>query len=120
MELWTTLPPLAAALLGCATVACIFAGALTWVIIGRTNEKLPEAQQFSHFFSYPGKLGKIKKKYREFYPDSCLVTALNVTTIAVFTLMIGVAWALGFFPVMFSALLHRCLALSTAISTALR
>jgi hypothetical protein len=97
MELWTTLPPLAAALLGCATVVCILDAVLIWVMIDKTNEKLPEAEQFSHFLNYPGKLGRIKQKYREFYPKSRLIPALNLMTFAVFALMVGVSWALGFF-----------------------
>ena len=85
-------------------IAVLLAGAVTLMIwsshvisamIGEVNSRLPEDQQVSYLWGYPGKLSGIRDQYRRFYPTgtlSRLLTVLQAVTIvvmAIFVFLIG-------------------------------
>jgi hypothetical protein len=38
----------------------------------RVNQRLPEREQIEFFVRWPGKVSRVRKLYREYYPDSRL------------------------------------------------
>jgi len=42
-------------------------------IFERVNQQLPEQEQIEFFGRWPGKVSRVRKLYRKYYPDSHLV-----------------------------------------------
>src|SRR5690348_10430076 len=69
------------------TVAVLLAGGATlgigsslviYAMIGEVNRRLPEDQQVSYLWGYPGKLSGIREQYKRFYPKGALSKVLTV------------------------------------------
>jgi hypothetical protein len=41
-------------------------------IVERVNQRMPEREQIEFFGRWPGKVSRVRKLYREYYPDSRL------------------------------------------------
>lgn len=87
-----------------AVVAIPLAGAVTLMIssaliisamIGKVNRNLPEDQQVSYMWGYPGKLSEIKEQYKRFYPQGSLGRVLNLLWVLIVILMVVFTWLLG-------------------------
>ena len=70
---------------------------ILFAIIGEVNRKLPENEQIGYLFWYPGKFGRIKRRYHEFYPNGRLLSAFYACVIVSIILLLATAWKLGFF-----------------------
>ncbi len=90
-----TLHPMIAVILAGAVTLMICSGLVIFAMIGEVNRRLPEDQQVSYLWGYPGKLSGIRDQYRRFYPTgtlSRLLTVLQAVTIfvmAIFVFLIG-------------------------------
>ena len=75
----------------------ISASVLTAKMVTAINLKLPENEQVDHFYWYLGKILKVNRLYKQFYPESRAVTVwywcLGLGGIFLLTF----AWRLGFF-----------------------
>ncbi len=84
-----------AVILAGAVTLMICSGLVIFAMIGEVNRRLPEDQQVSYLWGYPGKLSGIRDQYRRFYPTgtlSRLLTVLQAVTIfvmAIFVFLIG-------------------------------
>ena len=56
-------------------------------MIEEVNRRLPEDQQVSYLWAYPGKLSKIKDHYKRFYPKGVLVKVLAALEILIATMV---------------------------------
>jgi hypothetical protein len=59
--------------IGCAIAASIVVSDM----IEDINKLSPRGQQESTLFGYPGKLGRIKRKYQQLFPNGLRVRTLN-------------------------------------------
>jgi hypothetical protein len=91
-----SLPPLVLLLVGGATGMMIWASLVIFAMIGKVNRRLPDDQQVSYLWGYPGKLSGIKEKYKRFYPKGALVKVLNVLTLLALIMMVAAAVYEGF------------------------
>jgi len=55
--------------LACATVFNIWLGIVTWEMVDKVNERLPQDQQFSHFGWSWAKYRRLDVAYAAYYPD---------------------------------------------------
>ena len=79
------------------TSCLVLSGFVLYAMIGEINRKLPDSEQVSYLFMYPGKLQRVKGEYRRFYPHgrlNSLRVTLNLLAILSF---FGIVWRLGFF-----------------------
>ena len=66
-------------------------------MIGEVNRRLPEDQQVSYLWGYPGKLSGIREQYKRFYPKGTLsrvltvLQALFIIVMATCALLVGLA-----------------------------
>ena len=67
-----TFPPGVVALMAGAIGLSIGGHLVVSAMIEAVNRRLPEDQQFSYLWSYPGKFSKIKDHYKRFYPKGVL------------------------------------------------
>jgi hypothetical protein len=80
------------AAIGCA-IAC---SSVISDMIGDINRKLPSDAQENPLLGYPGKVGRIRRKYRQLYPEGSRIHSLNRLTIICCALFIvGVGLILG-------------------------
>ena len=80
-----------AVLLAGAVTLMICSGLVIFAMIGEVNSRLPEDQQVSYLWGYPGKLSGIRDQYRRFYPTgtlSRLLTVLQAVTIVVMAICV--------------------------------
>jgi len=70
--------------IGCAIAASI----LVSDIIEEINKLCPPSERESALFGYPGKLGRIKRKYKQLYPDGLRVRTLNRLSFAAIGLFV--------------------------------
>ena len=64
-----------AILLFLSGISCIIkANFIEFAMIGEINRKLPEADQISKAWRYPGKHSKVQSEYRRFYPEGRLLS----------------------------------------------
>jgi hypothetical protein len=87
-----------------ALVAILLAGAVTLMfssaliisaMIGKVNRYLPEDQQVSYMWGYPGKLSEIREQYKRFYPQGSLGRVLNLLWVLIVILMVVCTWLVG-------------------------
>lgn len=91
-------PPLAALSLFAGAVSLILvANFLVYIMVGEVNRKLADDQQIKYLFWYPGKLDRVKRLYRQFYPQSRLVLAFHICAVLGMLLLLAFAWKFGFF-----------------------
>jgi|HubBroStandDraft_4_1064222.scaffolds.fasta_scaffold839180_2 hypothetical protein len=93
----THIPILAGALFGGAISFMVASALLFYALIGKVNRFLPENEQISYLFLYPGKISKIKREYKRFYPDSRLLLVRLVLNTLGFVLLLMCMIQLGFF-----------------------
>ena len=80
-----------AVLLAGAVTLMIWSSLVIFAMIGEVNRRLPEDQQVSYLWGYPGKLSGIRDQYRRFYPTgtlSRLLTVLQAVTIVVMAICV--------------------------------
>lgn len=66
--------------------------------IAAVNRRVPDAEQISHSFMYPGKMQKIKAEYKRLYPTGRIETWRLRLQIAMFAfLALAAIFLLGFF-----------------------
>jgi len=87
-----TLSPMVWVLLSGATTLMAASALVISAIIGEVNRRLPEDQQISYLWGYPGKLTRIKEHYKQFYPNGNLLRILRVLIVLTVILMVGVAF----------------------------
>jgi len=84
-----------AVLLAGAVTLMICSGLVIFAMIGEVNRRLPEDQQVSYLWGYPGKLSGIRDQYRRFYPTGTLsrrltvLQAVTIVVMAIFVFLIG-------------------------------
>ena len=86
-----TLHPMIAVLLAGAVTLMIWSSLVIFAMIGEVNRRLPEDQQVSYLWGYPGKLSGIRDQYKRFYPTgtlSRLLTVLQAVTIVVMAICV--------------------------------
>jgi hypothetical protein len=65
--------------------------------IAAVNRRVPDAEQTSYSFMYPGKMRKIKAEYKRLYPTGKIETWRLRLQIAMFAFLAVAAIFLGFF-----------------------
>ena len=86
-----------AVLLAGAVTLMIGSGLVIFAMIGEVNRRLPEDQQVSYLWGYPGKLSGIRDQYKRFCPKGTLskvltvLEALSLIMLATCALLIGLA-----------------------------
>ena len=81
-------------------VSCmIWAGFLTFAIIGEINRKLPENDQISYLWGHYAKYRRIKSEYRRLYPNGRLWLFQVILTYSAFGFLLWLAlgWRFGIF-----------------------
>lgn len=81
-------------LFSCAATGAILSTVLVTMMVGEVNRKLPDLEQFKYFAR---NLSRLKKRYKELYPEGRLVLALKIVTILVPILILSAVVAFGFF-----------------------
>jgi len=64
-------------------------------MIGKVNRMLPEDEQVSYMWGYPGKLSEIRDQYKRFYPQGSLVRLLSLLWVLIVIIMVVVTWLVG-------------------------
>src|SRR5258706_21566 len=77
------LSPLEAVLVGIGTTLAISSALVVSAMIGEVNRRLPDDQQISYLWGYPGKISGIKEKYKRFYPKGSLSKVLTVLQVLI-------------------------------------
>jgi hypothetical protein len=83
-----------------AAISClIWAGFVTFAMIGEINRKLPEHDQITYLWGHPAKYRKIRSEYRRLYPSGKLLFYGTVLTFIAFGLLVALAlgWRFGIF-----------------------
>jgi hypothetical protein len=80
-----------------ATSLIIFANFVNIIIVAEINRKLPDGEQVNYFFWYPGKFSKVKRLYKQFYPQGHMITLSYLCTGLASVFILACAWKLGFF-----------------------
>ena len=79
------------------TASC---GFVSWILVSReieeVNRKLPDPEQISLGFMYPGKMQKIKTAYKRLYPDGKIERFRIIAQIAMFLFAAFTAITAGF------------------------
>ena len=92
-----TLHPIVAVLLAVAVTLMIGSVLVISAMIGEVNRRLPDDQQVSYLWGYPGKLSDIRDQYKRFYPQGTLskvltvLEALILIVMAICALLVGLA-----------------------------
>jgi|HubBroStandDraft_2_1064218.scaffolds.fasta_scaffold36558_2 hypothetical protein len=68
-----------------------------YAMVGEVNRKVPEDEQIKYMFWFPGKLAKVKKKYRNSYPRGRLVLLFNTCFALSCLLWLAFVWQFGYF-----------------------
>ena len=90
-----TLHPLVAVLLAVAASLTIWSGLVIFAMIGEVNRRLPDEQQVSYLWGYPGKLSGIREQYKRFYPKGTLSKVLTVLEALILIIMATCALLVG-------------------------
>ncbi len=80
-----------------AQIFVLIATVVTYVMVSMVNPKLREDEQFNYLFWYPGKMSKLKQRYRKLYPQGRLIFVFNMCTFMAIVLVVLCAWRTGFF-----------------------
>jgi hypothetical protein len=83
-----------------SAISCmIWAGFVTFAIIGEINRKLPEKDQISYLWGYPAKSRRINDEYRRLYPTGRLLFYGRALVCAAFGFLLALAlgWRFGVF-----------------------
>jgi hypothetical protein len=81
-----------------ATTAAIYSSMIEARMIDEINRKKSEGDLISQFWFTAQKHARIRKEYRQLYPDGKLLTYLWTATAVVFTGFVVVAVCLGIIP----------------------
>jgi len=88
-------PPVVAVLVAGSATLMMASGLVISAMIGEVNRKLPEDQQVSYMWRYPGKFSDIRDHYKRFYPKGPLARVLNVMGILIVIMMAAAAFLFG-------------------------
>ena len=83
--------------LGCGLVCGILGTLTNFEIVDQVNKNLPDGEQFDHAWWYMSKTLRLRRRYRELYPDGGLVARMNILIAIMFLCGLVVAWELRFF-----------------------
>jgi hypothetical protein len=90
-----TLHPIVAVLLAVGATLAIVSGRVISAMIGEVNRRLPDDQQISYLWGYPGKLSGIREQYKRFYPKGTLSKVLTVLEVSFLMVMAACALLVG-------------------------
>lgn len=83
--------------IACCSVCGILSTILTFEMVDKVNEKLPEAEQFGQLGWYLDKKLRLNREYKRLYPDGRLLFRTRVLMAFGFVSVVVAAWGLGFF-----------------------
>ncbi len=66
---------------GVALPICLICNLLFWRMVGEVNSKLPKGERFDFVWLYPGKLTKLERLHKQFFPNSRLRFYANTATV---------------------------------------
>ena len=89
------LPPLVAILLAGGVALAIWSSLIASAMIEKVNRMLPEDQQVSHWWGYPGAFSEVRDHYKRFYPKGLLGRLLNLLWVLIVIIMVVVTWLVG-------------------------
>jgi hypothetical protein len=92
-----SVPFLAGALFAGAVSLMIASALLFYALVGKVNRFLPENEQLSYLFMYPGKVSRVKREYKRLYPKSKLLLLRLVLNTLSFAFLLMCLVQLGFF-----------------------
>ena len=90
-----TLHPIVAVLLAVGVTLAVVSGLVISAMIGEVNRRLPDDQQVSYLWGYPGKLSGIREQYKRFYPKGKLSKVLTVLEALILIVMATCALIVG-------------------------
>jgi hypothetical protein len=84
-----------AVLVALAVTLMIASNVIIAAMVGEVNRKLPEDQQISSGWRYPGKFSEISDQYKRFYPNGPLARVLKVIGVLIVIMMAAAAYLFG-------------------------
>ena len=87
LTLFLVAHPIVAVLLAGGATLAIGSSLVISAMIGEVNRRLPDDQQVSYLWGYPGKLSGIREQYKRFYPKGKLSKVLTVLEALVLIVM---------------------------------
>jgi hypothetical protein len=70
---------------------------MTFEMVDKVNEKLPETEKFAQLGWYLSKRQRLNREYRRFYPDGRLLLRVRILMALMFVCLFVAAWGFGFF-----------------------
>ncbi len=95
LTLFLAAHPLVAVLLAGGATLAIGSSLVISAMIGEVNRRLPDDQQVSYLWGYPGKLSGIREQYKRFYPKGTLSKVLTVMEALILIIMATCALLVG-------------------------
>ena len=81
--------------LACVAACGLMSTFLTFEMVDKVNEKLPEVETFGQFGWYLTKRLRLNRGYRRLYPDGQLLLRKRILMAFIFVSLIVVAWSFG-------------------------
>ena len=75
-------------------VIAIVSGLAFWMMVVACNKLLPDQEKLSIYILHFGVITKVRKKYKELYPQGKLVLLLDLSWIAIGIGFLATAWAI--------------------------
>jgi hypothetical protein len=70
---------------------------MTFEVVDKVNEKLPETEKFAQLGWYLSKRQRLNREYRRFYPEGRLLLWVRVLMALMFVCLLTAAWSFGVF-----------------------
>lgn len=85
------------AALVCASICGMIATFVSFEMIDRVNEMLPDSSRFAWLGWYFSKTQRLHREYKKLYPDGRLLLKVRVLTAVMIVCGLVCAWAFGLF-----------------------
>jgi hypothetical protein len=83
--------------LACVSLSGLLSTFVTFEMVDKVNEKLPETERFAQLGWYLSKRRRLSREYRRFYPDGRLLLRLRILSALMFAGVVIAAWGFGVF-----------------------
>ena len=83
--------------LACVSVCGVVGSLVSFDMIDKVNEKLPQGEQFAPLGWYYSKSRRLNREYKRLYPDGPLLSKIRLLLALMFACLLIAAWGFGFF-----------------------
>ena len=84
--------------MACGSICAFLATFATFGMVDQVNDRLPEAEKFSHLWWYQTKRRRLNDKYKMLYPEGRLLRRVRLLTALMFAGLFIAAYCFGFLP----------------------